>query len=183
MDRQDGILLMECIQPGFFEREYIKNLPAELICDEMVVKLSEFDDSQYEKKFDDNITFGYYEGDLDELKEAVGKVLEAWLGYYDGNNRVFCGFIDGKIASFCLIENMGTHNINGKVLKIGGPGCVGTVPEYRNKGIGLTMVNQVTQILKNEGYDYSYIHFTGVADWYSKIGYKTTVKWNRDGVL
>ena len=75
------------------------------------------------------------------------------------------------------------HNINGRELKIGGPGCVGTLPEYRKKGIGLTMVKKVTEILKEEGYDYSYIHFTGVAPWYEKLGYETILKWNKHGLL
>ena len=45
------------------------------------------------------------------------------------------------------------------------------------------MVGKVTQILKEEGYDYSYIHFTGVSDWYKKLGYKTSHRWNRNGVI
>lgn len=174
---------MESTHPGFFENDHIKNLPEDWIYDEMVVLLEEFDDSRYQKDFNEHISFGYYEGDLDTLKKEVAKVVESWLDYYNGEDRVYCGYIDGKIASFCLIEDMGVHNINGRILKIGGPGCVGTVPEYRNLGIGLTMVNQVTQILKNEGYDYSYIHYTGVADWYNKIGYRTTVRWNSKGII
>ena len=39
------------------------------------------------------------------------------------------------------------------------------------------------QILKEEGYDYSYIHYTGVAPWYEKLGYQTFAKWNKNGVL
>ena len=77
---------------------------------------------------------------------------------------------------------MGVHGVNGREYKIGGPGCVGTLPEFRNKGIGLTMVRNVTQILKAEGYDYSYIHFTGIAQWYEKLGYKTCVRWNKNGI-
>ena len=45
------------------------------------------------------------------------------------------------------------------------------------------MVKHVTQILKEEGYDYSYIHFTGVAPWYEKLGYKTSVQWTKNGVV
>ena len=44
------------------------------------------------------------------------------------------------------------------------------------------MIKHVTQILKDEGYDYSYIHYTGVASWYEKLGYKTSIKWNKNGV-
>lgn len=183
MIKIDGIKLIDCMYPNFFDGDSIKNLPEEWICEELLISLNEFDANIYNKSFEDNITFGYYEGDLSILKESVGQVVEYWKDLYTGKHRAYCGYIDGKIASFCMIEDKGTHNIDGKVLKIGGPGCVGTLPEYRNMGIGLTMVGKVTQILKEEGYDYSYIHFTGVSDWYKKLGYKTSLRWNRNGVI
>lgn len=111
------------------------------------------------------------------------KVVEYWVNSFSGKHRIYCGYLDGKVVSFCLVENKGTYNIGGHEFKIGGPGCVGTLPKYRNKGIGLTMVKYVTQILKDEGYDFSYIHFTGVARWYEKLGYKTAVKWSSNGVI
>ena len=107
----------------------------------------------------------------------------AWLPLFNEKSRVYCGFIDGRIASFCMIENMGEHMLDGRTVKIGGPGCVGTVPEYRKRGIGLMMVKNVTQILKEEGYDFSYIHYTGVAPWYQKLGYRTVLKWNKNGMI
>ena len=183
MDKNEALLLLDCLYPDFFEREMIKNLPSEWICDEMILDLNEFDENLYSKNFDDNISFGIYEGNLEKLKESVGKVVEYWTQLYNGKHRAYCGYVDGKVASFCLIEDMGIHNINGRTIKVGGPGCVGTLPEYREKGIGLTMVKNVTRILKEEGYDYSYIHFTGVHSWYSKLGYKSSVKWNKNGVL
>lgn len=183
MAQIDGIKLLDCVHPHFFERENIKNLPEEWICEELVIPLNEFVGDVYNKSFEKNITFGYYEGDMQILKEAVGKVLEGWIEFYTGEYRTYCGYIDGKIASFCMVEDMGVHTIDGKELKLGGPGCVGTLPEYRNLGIGLTMVSKVTQILKEEGYDYSYIHFTRVPQWYKKLGYKTSLRWNRNGAL
>lgn len=181
MDKQFGILLLDCVHSGFFEQENIRNLPEHEVYEEMYLPLHEFDPKQYDKKMDDAITFGYYDGSIDELLEAVKKVIPEWVQYYDNKQRVYCGFIDGKIASFCLVEDMGVHNIYGRKVKLGGPGCVGTIPKYRHSGIGLTMVKNVTQILKDEGYDYSYIHYTGVAPWYAKLGYQTTLKWNKNG--
>ena len=66
---------------------------------------------------------------------------------------------------------------------VGAPGCVGTVPACRRKGIGLKMVQNVTAILKRESYDLSCIHYTGVAPWYGKLGYETVLRWNRNGFL
>ena len=183
MNKQDYISILDHMYPNFFKREDIRNLPDECICDEMILSLDEFDSNKYDKKLEDNISFGYYDGDLDELREVVGKVVQHWTQFYDEESRVYCGYIDGKVASFCLIDDMGVYSINGNKLKIGGPGCVGTLPEYRDKGIGLTMVKNVMQILKHEGYDYSYIHYTGVASWYEKLGYKTSIKWNKHGIM
>ena len=105
------------------------------------------------------------------------------MPYYDERSRIYCGYINGKVASFCIIEDMGSHYINECKIRIGSPGCVGTLPEYRNKGIALTMVKHVTQILKEEGYDYGYIHYTYVASWYEKLGYRTSIKWNKHGIV
>lgn len=183
MNKQEYISLLDRIYPDFFERDIVRGLPDELVFDEMILPLDEFDTHKYDKKLDDNVTFGFYEGDLDELKKEVERVVEYWVNSFGGKHRIYCGYIDGKVASFCLVENKGTYNIGGREFKIGGPGCVGTLPEYRNKGIGLTMVKNVTQILKDEGYNYSYIHFTGVAPWYEKLGYKTSVRWTKNGVI
>lgn len=183
MNEQDNILLFNSIYPGFFESGSVRALSEDMLYDEMLLPLSEFDIHKYEHKLEDNISFGFYNGSIAELKKAVEKVDPDWVQFFDEDDRIYCGYADGRIASFCLVDDMGTYNINGRLLKIGGPGCVGTLPEYRNKGIGLTMVSHVTRILKEEGYDYSLIHFTGVAPWYERLGYKTSIRWSRNGII
>ena len=176
-------LFME-MHPGFFEKENIRSIEDEKwIYEEMILPLDEFDPNAYQKTFDSDISFGIFQGSPDELHAAVNQVIPDWVKLYDGKSRVYCGFVNGKIASFCMIEDMGEHLLEGRRLKIGGPGCVGTVPEYRNRGVGLVMVRDVTRILKEEGYDISYIHYTGVAPWYAKLGYRTILKWNKHGIL
>lgn len=175
--------LFNSMHPEFFKQDYLKNFPIDKTCDEMIMDLTDFNNDIYEKSFPSNITFGFYSGTVQEIQEAVAKVDEGWLEYYKDTNRVYCGFIDNKIASFCLLEDMGTHDFNNRRIRVGGPGCVGTIPEFRNKGIGLVMVKKGTEILKNEGYDISYIHYTGVADWYAKLGYKTVLTWNKNGII
>lgn len=182
MNKQECILLFNSLHPNFFESDFIRDLPEEYIFDEMILSLDEFDVHIYDKKFDGSVSFGFYGGDLDELKKKVEKVEKDWVQFFDGGDRIFCGYVNGEVASFCLVDDMGIHTVNGRELKIGGPGCVGTLPEYRDKGIGLTMVKNVTQILKEEGYDYSYIHYTYLAQWYEKLGYITSINWSRDGV-
>lgn len=148
----------------------------------MILPLEKFDVHAYDKSFDNSVSFGFYDGGIDKLKKEVEKVDADWVQFFNKNDRIFCGYINEKIASFCIIADMGVHEINGRKLKIGGPGCVGTLSEYRDKGIGLTMVKYATQILKNDGYDYSYIHYTYVSSWYEKLGYKTAIRWNKTGI-
>ena len=183
MNKQECIQLFYCLHPDFFGNEFVKSLPEEYVFDEMILSLNEFDICKYDKKFYGGVSFGFYDGGLDELKKKVERVEEHWKPFFNEKDRIFCGYANGKAASFCLVSDMGTHKIKGHEFKIGGPGCVGTLPEYRDKGIGLTMVKHVTQILKEEGYDYSYIHYTYLAPWYERLGYKTVIKWNRDGIL
>ncbi len=182
MNKQECILLFNYLYPDFFESESVRALPEEYVFDEMILSLNEFDSSKYNKQFDNSVSFGFYNGGMDELRKKVEKVEQHWTPFFNENDRIFCGYVNGKVASFCLVDNMGIYEINGHKLKIGGAGCVGTLPEYRDKGIGLTMVKYVTQILKEEGYDYSYIHYTYLAPWYEKLGYKTVIQWNRNGI-
>ena len=171
------------IHPGFFDRDYVKRVADDEPASEMFMGLENMDACNYEKSFPENITFGYYEGDMEELKDAVEKVIPHWIPLFTENSRVYCGYVDGKIASFCMIEDFGEHIIYGRKCRIGGPGCVGTLPEYRDRGIGLTMVRNVTGILKDELYDYSYIHYTYETAWYAKLGYRTVLRWNGKGFV
>ena len=83
---------------------------------------------------------------------------------------------EDKVIGYLRLEQ--DETVNRLVMKTGG-----VTPEYRNKGVGLVMVRDVTSILKEEGYDISYIHYTGVAPWYRKLGYRTVLKWNKHGFL
>ena len=170
------------MHPGFFERDYVRERGDE-VASEMMLALRKFDEGCYVKTYPENVTFGYYNGSLEELKKAVAEVIPHWVDFFSEKSRVYCGFIDGEIACFCIIENFGEHEVNGETWNIGGPGCVGTLPAYRNRGLGLTMVKHVTKILQDEGYTHSYIHFTYEVGWYAKLGYKTFLRWNGRGVV
>jgi predicted N-acetyltransferase YhbS len=84
-----------------------------------------------------------------------------------------------EVVAFCILSDLGMQDN----LKIGGPGCVGTIPKYREKGIGLEMVRRATVLLKKEKYDISWIHYTHIENWYKKLGYETVLKWNSDGIV
>lgn len=173
--------LFDSLYPDFFESESVKSLPDDAVYEEMTLMLGDknFD---YKEELGEDISFGFYNGDADTLKEAVAKVDKDWVQYFDGD-RIYCAYCRGEIAGFCIVDDMGEHILNGRSYKVGGPGCVGTVPEFRRKGIGLAMVARVTKLLADEGVDIGYIHYTGVADWYAKLGYKTFAKWGRNGFI
>ncbi|MCR5343656.1 MAG: GNAT family N-acetyltransferase [Butyrivibrio sp.] len=175
--------LFEAVNPGFFERDYIKKIPEKLVYDEMIMELSSFDEKDHDINAPGGITFDYYKGDFDTFLEAVRSVDDSWADIYKPMDRIFCAFDGERIASFCMIEDMNPYSESGISYKIGGPGCVGTVPEYRKRGIGLVMINKATQILKDLGYDISYVHYTGVAHWYAALGYKTVLSWRSTGVI
>ena len=180
---RDYVSLFHEMHPGFFDRDYIRAIPEDEIFKEMILDLKSFDPHCYEKHFGPEVSFGYYEGEPDELYKAVARVEPDWVRYYNNRHRVYCGFFEGRIASFCMAEDMGIHRVGSKKERIGGPGCVGTLPEFRRRGIGLTMVRNVTAELAKEGYDYSYIHYTAVDPWYAGLGYKTILKWNSKGII
>lgn len=76
MNKQECIQLFNYLHPDFFESESICALPEEYVFDEMILSLNEFDSSKYNKQFDDSVSFGFYNGGMDELRKKVEK-----LGY------------------------------------------------------------------------------------------------------
>ena len=179
MLRIDYRQLFQKMHPGFFEKPNIRRLPADRVLDEMVLPLEDYAPDRFPVKDPPGIRYDLFHGNRDMLLDAVGSVDETWIPIYREENSAFCAFMDERPVSFCIVEPMGVFDS----VKVGGPGCVGTVPAFRKKGIGLRMVQLVTGILKSEGYDLSYIHFTGVPDWYAKLGYQTVLRWNSQGIL
>lgn len=119
------------------------------------------------------VSFGFYEGTLDALHKAVAAVEDDWVQYFDGRSKYYCGFVDGEIASFCIVGYDEDCVISEEKVRIGSVGCVGTVPKYRKKGIGLYMVAMATEELKKAGCDKGFIHYTALENWYAKLGYQS----------
>lgn len=168
------------MHPGFFEKPNIRDLPPDRVFEEMALDLRDYSTDSVELPVPEGVSFGFYTGDLEALRQQVARVDATWPTFFGEGDRVYCAFAEGRLASFCMLEDMGEHG----GLRIGGPGCVGTLPEFRRRGIGLKLVQNATAIFRAEGYDVAYIHFTGVAPWYAKLGYRTVLKWNGvDGIL
>ena len=174
----DSAALFSTLFPGLFMDEHIRSLSPEEIYEEQSLNLHSFSPDVLSISCPAHITFGMYQGDMASLHAAVRSVDESWIPFFTPGQEVFCAFDGDQIVSFCLIDDFGTY----KGLRIGGPGCVGTVPRYRRRGIGLKMVQKATAILRERGYDLSYIHYTCVGHWYARLGYQTLLKWNVHGV-
>lgn len=170
--------MFNALHPGFFAKSNIRSLPEEHIFDEQILDLHTWQPGA-PVPCPAHITFGYYQGDIEALQAVVREVDEGWGQFFQKGDRVYCAFDGDKVVSFCLLEEFGSY----EGLRIGGPGCVGTVPSYRKQGIGLKMVQNATAIIKEQGYDLSWIHYTGVGHWYARLGYKTVVRWNCKGIV
>lgn len=107
------------------------------------------------------------------LHQAVAAVDQDWVQFFDGG-EVFCGYSGEKIASFCILDD-DVDCLFSDGTRFGSIGCVGTVPEFRRRGIGLKMVELAARELYRRGCDKIFIHYTGVYDWYAKIGFKTGI--------
>lgn len=174
--------LFSLIHPDFFNQTYIRNMPQDYLFSELVLDLRKPMPSEMTTSLlcPSEIYFDEYHGEIKKIQEAVSLVDNDWVQYFNDNTRIFCAFdkkSNDKIAAFCILSNWGIYN----GIRIGGPGCVGTIPEYRKKGIGLELVRKATELFIKDGYDISWIHYTHLEKWYSKLGYKTVLKWNANG--
>ena len=178
-DKMDYKEIFNKLNPGFFDREYLKNMKEDWIFAELVMDLKKEYPMQEPVPCPESIAFRYFEGNIDVLRKAVSEVNRDWVQYFNEGGRYFCAYARDEIAAFCFLGEMGRV----EDLRVGGPGCVGTVPKFRKQGIGLRMVQIGTEILKRDGFDLSWIHFTHLEKWYMKLGYEPVLHWNCKGFI
>ncbi len=154
---------------GFFEKHGYTSVGG---CDEMLMRLSKFTFDEHAFRGHLTAAYGWYQGDIGTLKKAVAEVNEDWVQYFSDGSRVYAATVGGEIASFCIVDTDVKNYLSDAFGRVGMPGCVGTVPRFRDRGIGIELVARVTEYLREIGMDISFIFFTGVADWYKKLGYE-----------
>lgn len=125
-----------------------------------------------------DVRFTFCNGSIDEIREAVAKVDDGWVQFFDDPADVFCGYCGGRIVSFCIVDTDADCILSRNGIRIGSIGCVGTVPEMRGRGIGLRMVDLATLYLGSQGCDKSYIHYTHIDSWYQRLGYETFARFD-----
>ncbi len=159
---------------GFFERfgYNLKGTFAEMTGDTAALVQPE-----HEPK--GNVRFEFRAADTDIIN-AVREVEDDWAQYF-GEGEIFCGVCGDEIASFCIVEEDVTCLLSGDGARVGSIGCVGTVPKFRRRGIGLKMVSLAAEELKKRGCDKIFIHYTHVYDWYAKLGFRPFLKLKMGG--
>lgn len=128
--------LFNSLYPGFFLEESIRAMSRDWVFTELVMDLRGDVTNVTLPRCLNGITFGEYHGKLAALRDAVHQVDEDWVQYFVEGCRYYCAFDGERIVAFCNLADMGRF----QGVHIGGPGCVGTIPEYREQGIGLEVV-------------------------------------------
>lgn len=158
--------------PFFEKRGYVLGGNIAEMCGEAVAL-------QLHQQAPAGVDFGWEKCGTERLSAAVSSVDEDWVQYF-GEGECFCAYVGGEISSFCLVEDDVTCMFSDGHSRVGSVGCVGTVPAFRRRGIGLAMVAEASRILLERRCDRIFIHYTGVYDWYAKLGYQTQL-WVRLG--
>lgn len=159
---------------GFFERFGYRfgGTVAEMSGDTALLKEAEFEPRE-------DIRFEFCKID-EKLINAVREVEEDWAKYFECGDEVFCAVYSGGggggIASFCIVEEDVTCLLSNGRDKVGSIGCVGTVPKFRRRGIGLKMVSLAAEELKKRRCDKIFIHYTHVYDWYARLGFESFLR-------
>lgn len=111
--------------------------------------------------------------DRAELLAAVKAAEEGWVGVFvNCKDPVFLAILDGKIAGFQILAPDGGQFLR-PGQQVGSIGCVGVVPSMRERGIGMDMVAQGIQWLKEQGSTMIELRYTWLEDWYGKLGFQT----------
>lgn len=146
----------------------------------MAAKLADFDIDKLDiYPSPEYIRFRYeMPGEHDKLLKAVNEVEPNWVQYFsepkeDNPEKTLIAedTRNGNIAGFVMSEPGGA-SFEHSGLKTSAMGCVGVVPEYRRSGIGLRMVADGMQRLKEQGEQAVELTYIVLIDWYSRLGLK-----------
>ncbi len=114
----------------------------------------------------------------EKLLKAIEAVEPNWVQYFSKpspksrmKTLIAEDIRNGAIAGFVTTEpNAATFEHDNLIT--GSMGCVGVVPEYRRLGIGLRMVADGMQKLKEQGDQAVELTYIVLTDWYSRLGLK-----------
>lgn len=162
---------------SFFEK---RGYHGEEITVNMAAVLEDFDASKLDiYPAPEYIRFRYEKPEEHEkLLKAIEAVEPNWVQYFSKPSTksriktlIAEDIRNGAIAGFVTTEpNAATFEHDSLIT--GSMGCVGVVPEYRRLGIGLRMVANGMQRLKEQGDQAVELTYIVLTDWYSRLGLK-----------
>lgn len=117
--------------------------------------------------------------DLPGLLKAVEAAEAPWVSIFADifadkyvADPILLAELDGGIAGFEILSTDGGYFIS-PGQQTASVGCVGVIPQQRERGIGLAMVAQGVQWLKEQGCARIELRFTWLESWYGKLGFRT----------
>ncbi|GBF61178.1 beta-hexosaminidase [Trichophyton mentagrophytes] len=126
-----------------------------------------------------------YEECMEKQRKLFGKDA-VWMGAYEGlaqtgqYNQVLVATDSstGEQIGWTLMQELGigmTRELAMQPLvgiKSGQIGCVGVVPEARNKGVGLALITHAALDLKRRGMEHVFVDWSNHVNWYERAGFK-----------
>lgn len=124
------------------------------------------------------------EADRPALLLAVKAAESKWVSIFeDCSDPVLLAELGGEVAGFEILSADGGYFVSPGE-RVGSIGCVGVVPDMRQRGIGLAMVAEGALWLKNQRCDKVELRYTWLEEWYGKLGFRTTCRqWMGEKVL
>ncbi|DAA73912.1 TPA_exp: Beta-glucosidase [Trichophyton benhamiae CBS 112371] len=126
-----------------------------------------------------------YEECMEKQRKLFGKD-PVWMDAYEGlaqtgqYNQVMVATDSstGEQIGWTLMQELGigmTQELAMQPLvgiKSGQIGCVGVVPEARNKGVGLALITHAALDLKRRGMEHVFVDWSNHVNWYERAGFK-----------
>lgn len=85
--------------------------------------------------------------------------------------------VDGKIVSHVWVAERPVFYRGKVILPMGGIGGVGTLPEYRRKGLATSLLQDAIAYMEHKGHAISML-FTGINPFYAKLGWADFPTWH-----
>ena len=110
------------------------------------------------------------------LLKAVKAAEPGWAAIFETcTEPALLAVLNGEIAGFQILDPTGGR-FGRPGDRTGSIGCVGVVPWQREKGIGLAMVAQGVQWLKEQQCAWIELRYTWLESWYGKLGFATVCR-------
>jgi predicted acetyltransferase len=126
----------------------------------MTVEIRAARDAEEMKAYARIVSYVFAENDPDGMDEELATTLPEWTT---------CAFVDGQMAG-TLGAFPFTVRLNGAPVAMGGVTAVGTLPQYRRRGLLRQVMRQALETMRERGQSYA-ILWASMAAIYQRFGY------------